>query len=275
MAVLSYEYWENRLGSDPSVVDATLIINGQPMTVIGVAPKGFRGTTLGSQPDVFVPLTMRALMLPGWEGFENRQAYWAYLFARLRPDVSIDQARAGMNTLYQGIVNEIEAPLQEGMSDQTLERFRAKEIVIEEGPQGQSSLHAESRVPLLLLLSITGVVLLIACANIANLLLARGAHRGPEIAMRASLGAGGAGFYGQLLTESLILATLGGLASLFVASWTLNFIGSLMPPEAQATVTVQLSLPVILFAGLSPSAPVFSSASIRLSTAPGRIWFPS
>jgi predicted permease len=250
VAVLSHEYWENRLGSDPSVVDGTLIINGQPMTVIGVAPKGFRGTTLGSQPDVFVPITMRGLMIPGWEGFEDRRVYWAYLFARLRPDVSLEQARAGMNTLYQGIVNEIEAPLQEGMSDQTLERFRAKEIVVEAGKQGQSSLHADSRVPLLLLLSITGVVLLIACANIANLLLARGAHRAPEIAMRASLGASRGRLLGQLLTESLVLAFVGGLASLLVASWTLNFIGAQMPPEAQATVTVQLSFPVILFAGL-------------------------
>lgn len=250
IAVLSHDYWETRLGSDPGVLDGTLIINGQSMTVIGVAPEGFKGTTLGAQPDVFVPLTMRELMLPGWEGFDQRRSYWAYLFARLRPDVSLEQARAGMNTLYQGIVNEVEAPLQEGMSDQTLERFRAKEIVVEGGKQGQSQLHTEAKTPLLLLLSITGVVLLIACANIANLLLARGAHRGPEFAMRASLGASRKRLLGQLLTESLLLAVLGGVASLLVASWTLNFIGSLMPPEAQGTITVSLSFPVILFAGL-------------------------
>ncbi len=249
LAVLSYDYWETHLGSDPDVVNGTIVINGQPMTVIGVAAEGFKGTTLGVPPDVFVPLTMRGLMLPGWEGFDNRRSYWAYLFGRLKPQVSLEQARAELSTLYQGIVNGVEAPLQEGMSDQTMERFRAKEIVVEEGPKGQSQLHTEARTPLALLLSITGLVLLIACANIANLLLARGAHRAPEIAMRASLGASRAQLLGQFLLESCLLAVLGGVASLFVASWTLGFIGSILPPEAQATVTVQLSPPVFLFAG--------------------------
>jgi predicted permease len=248
--VLGYDYWQTRLGSDPGVLNSTIVINGQPMTVLGITPPGFKGTTLGVQPDVYVPITMRDLMIPGWDGFEDRRSYWAYLFARLRPDVSIEQARAEINTLYQGIVTEIEAPLQAGMSDQTMERFLAKEITVEEGRQGQSQMHTEARVPLFLLISITGVVLLIACANIANLLLARGAHRGAEIAMRASLGASRSRLLGQLLVESCFLAILGGIASLFVASWTLGFIGSILPPEAQATVSVQLSPTVILFAGV-------------------------
>ena len=250
IAVLSHDYWETRLGSDPGVVDGIITINGQSMTVIGVAPPGFRGTTLGTQPDVFVPITMRELMNPGWSGFDRRTRYWAYLFARLKPEVSLEQARSEINTLYQGIINEIEAPLQTGMSDQTMERFRAKEIIAEPGPQGQSQLHTEAKTPLLLLLSITGVVLLIACANIANLLLARGAHRGQEMAMRASLGASRTQLLTQLLLESCLLAVLGGIASLFVASWTLGFIGSILPPEAQGTLSVQLSPPVFLFAGL-------------------------
>ncbi len=250
VAVLSHEYWQNRLGSDPDVIDGTIVVNGQPLTVIGVGPRGFKGTTLGSQPDVFVPITMRELMSPGWQGFENRRSYWAYVFGRLNPGFTLEQAHAELNTLYQSIVNEVEAPLQSGMSDQTMEQFRAKELMMVEGRKGQSRLHTEARVPLFLLLSITGVVLLIACANIANLLLARGAHRGPEIAMRASLGASRGRLLGQLITESCLLAVIGGAASLFVASWTLGFIGSILPPEAQATVTVQLSPPVFLFAGV-------------------------
>jgi len=248
IAVLSYDYWENRLGSDPGAVNGTVIVNGQPLTVVGVAPSGFKGTTLGSQPDVFVPITMRELMIPGWDGFESRRSYWAYLFARLQPETSIEQARAEINTLYRGIINEIEAPLQAGMSDATLERFREKKIIVEPGQKGQSQLHTEVRTPLILLISITGLVLLIACANIANLLLARGAHRGPEIAMRASLGASRTQLLTQLLTESCLLAILGGVASLFVAYWTLNFIGSILPPEAQATISVGLSPPMIAFA---------------------------
>jgi len=248
IAVLSYDYWENRLGSDPGAVNGTVIVNGQPLTVVGVAPSGFKGTTLGSQPDVFVPITMRELMIPGWDGFESRRSYWAYLFARLQPETSIEQARAEINTLYRGIINEIEAPLQAGMSDATLERFREKKIIVEPGQKGQSQLHTEARTTLILLISITGLVLLIACANIANLLLARGAHRGPEIAMRASLGASRTQLLTQLLTESCLLAILGGVASLFVAYWTLNFIGSILPPEAQATISVGLSPPMIAFA---------------------------
>ncbi len=249
VVVLSHGYWETRLGSDPGVLDRTIVVNGQPLTIVGVAPEGFRGTTLGTHPDVFVPLTMRALMSPGWEGFENRRSYWAYLFARMKPGLSIEQARAELTALYRGIVNEVEAPLQEGMSDQTMAQFRAKGIQVEPGPQGQSSIHTEARVPLILLFSITGIVLLIACANIANLLLARGAHRAPEMALRGSLGAGRSQLLRQLLTESLLLALVGGAASLFVASWTLGFIGSLLPPEAGEMITIGLRPSMLLFAG--------------------------
>jgi len=248
VAVLSHDYWESRLGADPGVLSGIIIINGQSMTVVGVAPKGFKGTTLGAQPDVFVPITMRGLMSPGWQGFENRRSYWAYLFARLRPDVTLERARSEINTLYKGIVNEVEAPLQSGTTEQTMERFRAKDIVVEEGPQGQSQIHAEARTPLIMLLAITGVVLLIACANIANLLLARGAHRGQEMAIRGSLGASRRHLFTQLLTESCLLAIMGGVASLFVAYWTLHFIGSIVPAEAAATITMGLSPPVLIFA---------------------------
>ncbi len=248
VAVLSHDYWESRLGADAGVLNETIIINGQSMTVVGVAPRGFKGTTLGTQPDVFVPITMRELMNSGWEGFESRRSYWAYLFARRAPGVSLEQARSAINTLYQGIVREVEAPLQEGMSDQTMERFLAKDIIVEEGRRGQSQIHTEARTPLIMLLAITGLVLLIACANIANLLLARGAHRGQEMAIRGSLGASRRHLLTQLLTESCLLAVMGGVASLFVAYWTLQFIGSILPAEATATLTVGLSPPVLAFA---------------------------
>ena len=93
IAVLSHAYWQNCFGGRPDVVGETLIINGQSMTILGVAPHGFEGTTLGSIPQVYVPITMRDVMVPGWKGFENRRAYWAYLFARLRPEMSIEKAR--------------------------------------------------------------------------------------------------------------------------------------------------------------------------------------
>jgi predicted permease len=252
VVVLSHAYWTTRLGASPNVLNQTLIVNGQGMTIVGVAPRGFKSTTLGQEPEVFVPITMRSLMSPGWKGFDNRRSYWAYLFARLKPGVSIEQARAAMNGIYRPIINDVEAPLQKGMSDQTMARFRAKELVLEEGRRGQSSAHTEARVPLMMLFAITGIVLLIACANIANLLLARGAGQATEMAVRLSIGASRRHLLVQLLTESCVLALLGGVAGLLVARVTLALIASLLPPEATSSLELGLQLPVVLFAaGLS------------------------
>ena len=250
VTVLSYDYWTSVLGANPSVLNDTIIVNGQALTIVGVAPRGFSGTTLGNTPKLFVPLTMREQMSPGWKGFDNRQSYWAYLFARLKPGVSIDQARTGLNNLYHSIINDVEAPLQKGMSDQTMTRFRAKTIGVEPGYRGQSSVHREAKTPLLFLLTVTGIVLLIACANIANLLLARGAGRATEMAIRLSLGANRRQLLAQLLTESCVLAVLGGVAGLVVARWTMALVASLLPPEASTTLAFELQGRVVLFAAL-------------------------
>ncbi|MEO6237732.1 MAG: ABC transporter permease [Vicinamibacterales bacterium] len=249
VVVLSHAYWTSRFAGDAGVLNQGLIVNGQTLTVVGVAPSGFNGTTLGSKPQVFVPITLRGTMSPGFTNWANRQNYWAYLFARLRPGVSIDSAREALNAQYHGIVNEVEAPLQKGMSDQTLARFRAKSIVVEPGGVGQSSTRSVAKTPLLILLSVTGFVLLIACANIANLLLARSAARAGEMAVRLSLGAGRGHLIGQLLLESLMLATFGGLAGLLVAHWTLRLILRLMPAEAAQTMAFSISGPAMFFAG--------------------------
>jgi predicted permease len=249
VAVLSYSYWESKLGANPAVLNAPIVINGQPMTIVGVAPRGFDGTTLGSRPQVFVPISMRGLMTPGFNGFDNRRSYWAYLFARLKPGVSIEQARTQINALYRPILNEVEAPLQKGSTEKQMAEFRNKRITVEAGQRGQSSIHREAKTPLIMLFSITGIVLLIACANIANLLLARGASRSMEMAVRLSLGASRRQVLSQLLTESLLLAVIGGIASLFVARWTLGLIGALLPPDPASTIQLQLRMPVVLFAG--------------------------
>jgi predicted permease len=250
VAVLSYGFWDRQLGRDPGVLNRVIVVNGQSMTVVGVAPRGFEGPTLGSQPDVFLPLTMREALVPGWSGFDERRSYWVYVVGRLSPWSSLEQARSVINTVYSAIVNDVEAPLQTGMSDQTMARFRAKEILLEPGQRGQSTLHAEVRTPLTLLLVITGVVLLIACANIANLLLARGAERSQEMAIRGSLGGSRAQLLRQLLLESLLLASIGGAASLFVADWTLGLIGSFMPPEAASSLTLGIDGRIVAFSAL-------------------------
>jgi predicted permease len=248
IAVLGYDYWENQLGADQSVLNKTIIVNGYPLTVVGVVDGSFKGTTLGSKPDVFVPITMRTEMNPWFDAFENRRSYWLYAFARLRDGASVEQATAEINGIYTPILQEVELPLQEGLTEQRLELFKNKKVVLEAGAQGQSSIHDEARTPLNLLLGITAVVLLIACANIANLLLARGANRAQEMAIRGSLGASRRQMLTQLLVESVLLAGLGGLASLFVARWTLQGITRGLPPEATASIELSLSTQMIGFA---------------------------
>jgi predicted permease len=250
VAVLGYNYWRTRLGSDPNVIDQKIIVNGQTMTIVGVTPEGFDGTTLGTTPNVYVPISMRGQMTPGFSDFKNRRSYWVYLFARLNPGVTPQQAGLAVNSIYKPIITDVEAPLQTGMSAQTMVKFKAKEITLDDGRRGQSSMHGETRTPLIMLFSITGIVLLIACANIANLLLARAAGRTTEMAVRLSLGAARRQILAQLLTESCLLALLGGLVSLVVAHWTLIALMQLLPPDSATVLHFELRWNVVLFAGL-------------------------
>jgi predicted permease len=246
VVVLSYNYWSSRFGLDPTALNKQLIVNGQRLTIVGVAAKGFDGTTLGMRPAVFVPITLRST-LDADTGWSLRTDYWAYLFARLRPGVKFEAARASLGTAYHAIINDVEAPMQKDMSPQTMARFRAKPILVAPGGRGQSSIPDEAKTPLRLLLGVTAFVWLIACANIANLLLARSAARAGDMAIRLSIGASRARLIGQLLTESFVLAVLGGMAGLVVAHWTLVLVISLLPPDVQHTITFSISGAVILF----------------------------
>jgi predicted permease len=248
LAVLSHGYWRRRFDESPAVLDQTLIVNGHAMTVVGVAPRDFEGTTLGSQPNVFVPLTMRGEMTPGFQDFENRRSYWVYVFGRLRPGVSLAQAKSALDVPYRAILQEVEAPLQQGMSPETLARFRDKELEFQAGARGQSTLHRHARPPLLLL-GVTGFVLLIACANVANLLLARGAARASEMAVRVAIGAGRRHLVSQLLSESCLLALLGGVGGVLVAHATLRLILAMLPAQPAATLRAEVDPTLLLFTG--------------------------
>jgi predicted permease len=248
VVVLGYDYWQTKLGADPNIVGQVIGVNGQRMTIVGVAPEGFDGTTLGTKPVLYTPISMRGVLEPQFKGFENRRSYWIYLFARLAPGVSMDQAKTAVNAVYKAAINDVEAALQTGMSAATMEKFRAKEVTLADGRRGQSSMHGETRTPLTLLFSITGVVLLIACANIANLLLARSANRSTEMAVRLSLGATRQQLLAQLLTESCLLAVLGGVVSLVVANMTLGLLTQILPADTARTLGFSMDWNVVAFA---------------------------
>ncbi len=246
VCVITYGFWDEKFGKDPNAVGQSIVLNGKSFTIIGVSPDGFEGTTAGSRPKLFVPISMRG-EVQRFTRWEDRRNYWTYLFARLKPGVTAEQAAAQMNALYSPILSDVEAPLQQGMSDKTMASFKNKKILLDAGARGQSSIFREAKTPLMLLSSVTLMVLLIACANIANLLLARGAGRATEMGVRLALGATRRHLMVQLLTESLILALAGGVASLLVAQWTLGLIMSIMPPEAASTMHFEVNSSVIVF----------------------------
>jgi predicted permease len=258
VVVLSYDYWQNNFGGDRSVLGNLLTVNGQSMTIIGVAPEGFTGTTIGQRPQVFVPLTMRWLMEPYFPADdESRLSYWAYLFARLKPGMDVQRAENAINVPYRAIINDVEAPLNSGGSEQFVRNFREKNLVLAPGARGQSNTPENAAMPLTLLLGVTTLVLLIACVNIANLLLARGAARAGEMAVRASMGASRWQMVAQLLTEAAVLGLLGCLASIPVAAATLGIISMVMPAQAAESLQIGLSPAAILFAIVVSMVTVF------------------
>ena len=249
VVVLGYRYWETKLGADLSAIGKVLTVNGQPQTIVGVAARGFDGTTVGARPAFYSPLAMAGVVGTSTaRDIDNRRSYWIYAFGRLAPGATITQASTAINAIYSPIIQDVEVPLQKSMRDSVMARFRAKQLVLSDGRRGQSDFGDDIGGPIIMLFTITGLVLLIACANIANLLMARATNREMEMAMRVSLGATRPRLLGQLLTESVTLSLVGGLASLLFASWTIKGITALLPAEVRTELALGMSWPAAAFA---------------------------
>lgn len=249
VAVLGYGYWHDRLGGVQEALNQPIRINGQVFTIVGVAPKAFTGTTLGSEPDAYVPLSFKPKLTPNWDGTDRWDDFWLYLIGRLSSGVSLAKAQAGLNSVFAGLV-EVQAKSVSWYDHIVAERVRKSRLTLKEGSQGNSSMRDESRTPVLILMAATVLVLLIAIANAANLLLARSAQRRRELAVRAALGAGRGEIMGQFLTEALLLAVTGGLAGLLIATMTLNVLLHQITAGSEAPqyfLTSQLEWPVLLF----------------------------
>jgi putative ABC transport system permease protein len=230
VAVLSYDYWRTRFGSDPSVVGKQVVVNNQKLTIVGVSQAGFDGVDIGYVPNVRVPVTMKAEMTPDWDDMDNRRSRWVNVFARLQPGISQDAALATLQPFFHGLLEqEVLAPAFSGATAYAREQFLKGTMSLLPAAQGRSPIREQLSQPLWLLFGIVAGVLLIACANVASLLIARATARQKEMALRLALGASRGRIVGQLLVESVMLAAFGGLLGLLVAFWTTRFLLGFLP----------------------------------------------
>jgi predicted permease len=248
IVVLGYGLFERSFGGDPAAVGRTVNVNNHPMTIVGVAPKGFNGIEVGSAVDVYVPLAMQQELQPTWG---NRLADWRSRFltpmSRLKDGVSLAQAQAEANLVYAQLLQEDWAHIKGG-SDSFKTRFFKKTLTLMPGGRGTSGLRDQSGTPLLVLMGMVGLVLLIACANVASLLLTRASSRAKETAVRLALGAGRGRLIRLQLAESVTLALAGGLVGLQLAYWVGEALIRALPyQDATRTLSAAPDLRVGLF----------------------------
>jgi putative ABC transport system permease protein len=216
VAVISYAYWKRQFGGDASVVGRTIRVNNVPVTIIGVSQPGFEGEIASESQDIWAPMNMQAQMVSGKSWLEDPRLSWLQIMGRLKPGVSREQAEARVNLKFQqALTGDFGARVQKEDRDAILKDH----IKVESGARGFSWARDTFTRPMVLLMIIVGLVLVMACTNISNMLLARSSSRSREIALRVAIGARPWRVVRQLITESVLLAFMGGLAGLFVAQW--------------------------------------------------------
>ncbi len=266
--VLSHGYWTRRFGNDPSVLNKTIVVNGLPLTVVGVARAGFSGIQPGRPADLFVPMMMKAQMTPFWNGLDDPRDRWLQMVGRLKPGLSPAQEQTALQGTYRPLL-QAQLPLMPNLNDNQRRQFENKKILLVAGRHGRAVLREGFGKPLVSLMGMVVLVLLIACSNLAGLLAARGAARQREYGIRLAIGASRMQLLRQSIVECLLFTFAGGALGVLVAAWTLHALLSAFPPEAELRqIAAQIDPRVLGFAALvSLTAGLFFGISPALRAA--------
>jgi predicted permease len=277
VAVLGHAYWLARFGGDPTVVGRTLVVNRHPLEIVGVAPAGFEGLDVGEPVQVYVPIAMQPQMGPAWLQLEGRRFRFVQVFGRLKAGVTATQAQAAIQPLYRTVLEQESTDAAfSAASAETKRRFLDGRLTVDDASRGHSNLRQSVTEPLLILMAVAGGVLLIVCANIANLLIARGAARQREVALRLAIGASRWQITRLLLVESLLLAIAGAGLGLALASWGADLLlGFYVTAENATAVSAQPDARILLFttalatgtALIAGAVPAFRSTRVDLAPA--------
>src|SRR3989440_4546025 len=249
VVVLSHSYWIRHFGGDAGVLNQAILVNNTEMTIVGVAQAGFSGVQVGQAPDIFVPMTMKGQMTPIRNGLDDWNDSFLAVLARRKPGVTVEQSQAGINVDYPGLLEQQAATLKSRKGGKDEKEFLSKKIVLAPGAQGRTVLQRHSGPALMALFAMVALVLLIACTNVANLLLATAAARQREFAIRSALGASPGRMMRQLLVESFLCALGGGVLGLILGAWIMNILTEAVVSEAMVQgITARVDGSVLAFA---------------------------
>ena len=230
VVVLSYAYWQKRFNGKPSVLNQKVLLNGHPMTVIGIVPRSFTGVEFGVTSEVFVPMVMKAQVTPTWDDLAEPASLWLNIIGRLSPGATREQAQAAMTVVYRQ-QNAEDLKYRKSASPRFRKRFVQNSLKLLDVAEGLSELRQKTATPLRVLTALVGTLLLVACVNLASLFIARASARRREVAIRLSLGASKSAVVRLVLIESLLLSLVGACFGLLVAAWCGSLLIQLMPGD--------------------------------------------